>query len=353
MSKKSIEKEAEEQRKQDEKWKDYKLPEGFIPNRTYLIVFQILYALLPLVSAVGLIALTVLPLCAGQSVTSFIADIVSCSSFYRIRGIFSLFIVLGVVCVFAEAADRVVGSVFLDFTGVKKRSIRGAIFYFVMAGILPVALYYIGKKYLQIGNFKAEWAFPMAAFSLLNLISAIIESVVKKDKKTEKGEEPSFLHKCYLSVYGDIVNSNKKILGIIRELSMAVIIIACLAVQFALPFMNEEEYLTEERVAEVEELENPTLGDICDILGTPAYMVAEEGDPLKGYVFYGIEMNRTFFNEKVDLSLATVHQYAVEKGKVIPALMVFTDKENKVITIIYYENVAEDKDLDIDFDFGF
>ena len=117
-------------------------------------------------------------------------------------------------------------------------------------------------------------------------------------------------------------------------------------------FMNEEEYLTEERVAEVEELENPTLGDICDILGTPAYMVAEE-DPLKGYVFYGIEMNRTFFNEKVDLSLATVHQYAVEKGKVIPALIVFTDKENKVITIIYYENVAEDKDLDIDFDFGF
>lgn len=133
---------------------------------------------------------------------------------------------------------------------------------------------------------------------------------------------------------------------------MAVIIIVCLAVQFALPFMNEEEYLTEERVAEVEELENPTLGDICDILGTPAYMVAEE-DPLKGYVFYGIEMNRTFFNEKVDLSLATVHQYAVEKGKVIPALIVFTDKENKVITIIYYENVAEDKDLDIDFDFGF
>ena len=88
-------------------------------------------------------------------------------------------------------------------------------------------------------------------------------------------------------------------------------------------------------------------------MGTPAYMVAEEGDPLKGYVFYGIEMNRTFFNEKVDLSLATVHQYAVEKGKVIPALIVFTDKENEVITIIYYENVAEDKDLDIDFDFGF
>lgn len=167
------------------------MPEGFIPNRTYLIVFQILYALLPLVSAVGLIALTVLPLCAGQSVTSFIADIVSCSSFYRIRGIFSLFIVLGVACVFVEAAVRVVESVFLDFTGVK-RSIRGAIFYFVMAGILPVALYYIGKKYLLIGNFKAEWAFPMAAFSLLNLISAIIESVVKKIRRQKKEKNRLF-----------------------------------------------------------------------------------------------------------------------------------------------------------------
>ena len=348
MSRKSELKAIEEQNLQDAKWKDYRLEDGFKPNKTYLIMFQILQALIPAAVAITLILLTVLPICAGQSLTSFVVDVFSCSGLYRVRGIISVFIVMGVVQISVDAAARVAESLSFDFAGVKKREIRGAILSFLLVGALPVVVAVIGEKYVSLGNFGKGWAIPMAAASFVNLVWIITESVLRSDKKKDDKEEPSEIYKNFVSVYGNYAETNKKKINVIRELLISVLVIAVLVVQFVPPFVSQQEFLTEERVAQIEDLENPDISDVCAIMGTPAVMVAQDGAAI--YVFYGTEMNRTFFNENNNPSLSVISKYAEEKNKVIPFLIVETE-DNQVTYIMYYENIAED--VDLDFDFGF
>lgn len=339
MSKKSDLKAIEEQNKQDEKWKDYELPQGFVPNKALLFGFQIGYALVPLVCAIVLMVLTVAPLCAGQSVTTFIADIVSNATTYVIRGVASLLIVLGVMAIAFEAATKIGESLSLDFAGVKKRAVREAVCYFLLAGVLPLVLCFAGKK-LSIGGFQASWAVPMALMSLVYLISVIVESVIKRDVHTEKGEEPSVLYKSYLSVYGEKVSENRKKVNVARELIAGVLILGMLAIQIAVPFTSEKEYLTEERVAALEETEDLTFDEVLDVLGAPAYGVGMEGTDGKMYIFYGSEMDCSVFSGQANLALLTVAQYAQEKNKVISACIVAVEN-SKVFDIAYYEDITE------------
>ncbi len=348
MSRKSELRAIEEQKEQDEKWKDYELPEGFVPNKALLFGFQILYALVPLVCAVVLMVLTIAPLCAGQSVTTFIADIVSCATAYVIRAVVSLLIVLGVLSIALEAGTRVGESLSLDFAGVKKRAIRVAIVSFLFAGVLPLVLCFVGKK-VKIGGFQASWAIPMALMSLINLISVIVESVIKKDVKTGKGEEPSVLYKSFLSVYGEKVRDNQKKVNVVRELITSIVILGMLAIQIAVPFTSEKEYLTEERVAALEETEDLTFNELLDVLGAPAYGVKAEGEDYEMYIFYGSEMDCSVFSGQANLALLTVAQYAEEKNKVISACIV-TVENSKVTDLAYYEDIT---DVGLDIDFGF
>lgn len=339
MSKNSIVREIEEQNAQDEKWKDYILPEGFVPNKTLLYSFRIFYGLFPLISAVVMLVMMIMPLCAGQSVTSFIADIISGSSNYIVRGVASLLIVIGVVSVIFNAAERVSESLTLDFAGVKKRAIRGAVFSFILAGVVPVVVYVIQRNVLKAGGFTLAWAATMVLMALLNLGSVIAESLIKRDVDTGRGEEPSVLYKSFISVYGQASESKQKKINIVRELVTAVIALAMLAGLFAVPFTVEEDYLTEERVAEIMEMEDPTYDDVLDVLGTAAYGMKLPGDTTETYIFYGKEMDCSLFTGQADLSLLSVEKYAKDKGKTISACIV-TIEEGKVIDIEYYEDIS-------------
>ena len=297
MSKKSIEKEAEEQRKQDEKWNDYELPEGFVPNKALLFGFQAAYAIVPLICAIILMVLTIAPLSAGQSVTTFIADVISESTTYVIRGVVSLFIVLAVIIITLEAASRVAESLSINFAGVQKRAIREAFGCFLVAGVLPLVLCFVGKRFM-IGGFQTSWAIPMAVTSFVYLIWIIVESSIKKDVKTEQGEEPSLLYKSFLSVYGEKVKSNHELL---------------------------------------------------DTLGTPAHWAISENKEDAIYVFYGSEMACSVFSKIDNLALLPVANYAEEKGKVISVCIVEV-KDSKVADIVFYEDIT---DISIDIDFSF
>ncbi len=348
MSKKSIEKEAEEQRKQDEKWNDYELPEGFVPNKALLFGFQAAYAIVPLICAIILMVLTIAPLSAGQSVTTFIADVISESTTYVIRGVVSLFIVLAVIIITLEAASRVAESLSINFAGVQKRAIREAFGCFLVAGVLPLVLCFVGKRFM-IGGFQTSWAIPMAVTSFVYLIWIIVESSIKKDVKTEQGEEPSLLYKSFLSVYGEKVKSNQKKIRVARELIVSVLVIGLLAIQIAVPFTSEKEYLTEERVATLQENEDLTFDELLDTLGTPAHWAISENKEDAIYVFYGSEMTCSVFSKIDNLALLPVANYAEEKGKVISVCIVEV-KDSKVADIVFYEDIT---DISIDIDFSF
>lgn len=342
-----IKQEILEQQAQDEKWKDYELPVGFQPNRGYLLFAQIAIPVLPVLAALVCVLLLTLPLFGGRSVIATVSGIISASSMYRMRAIAPIFMALGVFFMSIEAASKVVESLTFDFTGVKKKTIKEGIAVFVGCGVLPLVVAVLGSSgIMSYAGFDMSIGVTMFIMAMLYLASTIAETVIKKDRKTENGEEPSYLHQNFLAVYKNKITLSEKKKNLLQEFVFLAVLIVLVVVMFIVPFVSQTEYLTQEKVDTLKE--DVTIGEVCDMFGCYADVETQMiGTPEQGnaeiigktYYFYGVEMNKTIFTADRKFDLTSIAKYAKDKDKKISALVVHTDKSDDVTSFVFYDDL--------------